>query len=396
MIESRQPLAGAEESPAVSLPRLSTARRVLAYTADAAALFTAAHGLTNILAMYQVGAVPAWRSLLLTAALVSVLVLFTRIHRAAFARTARPTRLLVVSGLLAAVALALSTAGGEFTAIIWLMGMATHVRLRTTLSLAGLVLVAATVSIILHEVFLLQTIAVNEGMWYGYLYSAFSMLIWTLAPTALVAASVWMWHTLQIAQQGQQARARLALSEERLRFSRDLHDVLGHHLSVISLKSELATKLSPPEAERSRTEIAEVHRLARTALSETRSVVHSYRTLDLDEELDGVRATLQAAGVRCTLDVNTTQQPEEVRGVLAWAVREGATNVLRHSSASYTTIRIIAGTLELRNDGVNPAANDGASSGLSGLTERVNAAGGRLSTESTASGEFVLRVTVPG
>ncbi|WP_433238517.1 sensor histidine kinase [Streptosporangium sp. CA-135522] len=191
--------------------------------------------------------------------------------------------------------------------------------------------------------------------------------------------------------------ARLAASEERLRIARDLHDLLGHSLSLIVLKSELAGRLAENGAERAVTEILDIESVARQALVEVRDAVSGYRQRGLAGELDGARAALEAAGTQVTVRLAGTPLPDAVDGLLGWAVREGATNVLRHARAARCEITVVhdeeATVLEIMDDGRGAAAY-GPGSGLSGLTERVEAAGGAVAAGPCETG-FALRVRVP-
>ena len=135
---------------------------------------------------------------------------------------------------------------------------------------------------------------------------------------------------------------RLAVAEERLRFGRDLHDLLGHSLSVIVLKSELAARLSGAAPERAADEIRDVERVAREALREVREAVAGYRQLGLGQELERVRATMSAAGIEVSVQSLAGALPAPVDSTLAWALREGVTNVLRHSRAQrHTRVSVI-------------------------------------------------------
>ncbi|MEV8637080.1 sensor histidine kinase [Streptosporangium sp. NPDC051023] len=211
---------------------------------------------------------------------------------------------------------------------------------------------------------------------------------------------LWFWKVARSAEEVKEARARLAVTEERLRFSRDLHDLVGHSLSAIAVKSEVAVKLSGIDAERAAAEMDEVRGLAREALKEIRTAVRGYRTVDLDAELRSMVAVLEAGGIRCTLEVPGERIPEELATLLAWVVREGTTNVLRHSSATGCRIAIVlregTAVLEMTNDGVARAHGRGGT-GLAGLSERVTAAGGVLTAGAGTggAGEFRLRATVP-
>src|SRR5262249_26323189 len=117
--------------------------------------------------------------------------------------------------------------------------------------------------------------------------------------------------------------ARLAVSEERLRIARDLHDLLGHSLSVIALKSELARKLIEREPSRAAAELDDIESVSRTALAEVREAVQGYRQLGLAVALENARTALTAAGIDCEVAETDTALPADVDAVLAWAVREG-------------------------------------------------------------------------
>jgi two-component system, NarL family, sensor histidine kinase DesK len=134
--------------------------------------------------------------------------------------------------------------------------------------------------------------------------------------------------------------ARQAVAEERLRLARDLHDLLGHTLSMITLKSELAGRLLEKEPARAAQEIQEVEREARRAGREVRAAVAGYRQPALDSELEAARQILTAAGIACEVEQTAGALPSATDAVLAWTVREGVTNVVRHSRARRCTIRI--------------------------------------------------------
>ena len=127
--------------------------------------------------------------------------------------------------------------------------------------------------------------------------------------------------------------------EERERFARDLHDLLGHSLSVIALKAELAGRLLPDDAAERGGEVGELEQVARAALGEVRDAVSGYRQPTLDGELAGARMALSAAGIEADVQRVRGALDPDVEAVLAWAVREGATNVIRHSGARHCTLR---------------------------------------------------------
>jgi two-component system, NarL family, sensor histidine kinase DesK len=202
-------------------------------------------------------------------------------------------------------------------------------------------------------------------------------------------------------QQLREARgelARLAVADERLRIARDLHDLLGHTLSVIALKSELAQKLVERDPARAASELGDIQAVTRQALGEVREAVHAYRQLALGEALSGARAALAAAGIECRLDEESVSLPPDVEAVLAWAVREGTTNVVRHSRARSCAIRVLASAdsaaVEVEDDGEGGTAGT-AGSGLAGLAERAARVRGSLEAGARPEGGFRLRLTVP-
>jgi len=205
-------------------------------------------------------------------------------------------------------------------------------------------------------------------------------------------------------QRAREELARQAVTEERLRMARDLHDLLGHTLSLITLKSEIAGRLlgkNPPAAME---QVHEVERVARQALREVREAVSGYRQRTLRGELDGGRQILEAAGIECTIEYKPQSFPPSTDMVLAWVVREGVTNVIRHSHAQHCLIRITSTDgyigVEISNDG-DPRKETSTvewGSGLSGLAERIANEGGKLEVgrQPTSNGPgFQLRVEIP-
>jgi two-component system, NarL family, sensor histidine kinase DesK len=194
--------------------------------------------------------------------------------------------------------------------------------------------------------------------------------------------------------------ARLAVARERERFARDLHDLLGHTLSVIALKAELAGRLLPERPGEAAGEVADVERVARTALSEVRDAVSGYRQPTLDDELAGARMALSAAGISADVREPVVKLDPTVEAVLAWAVREGATNVIRHSGAANCVVKVSANLteaeVEVVDDGVGAAMTNGApGNGLTGLAERARTLGGRVEGGALPGGGYRLAVVVP-
>jgi two-component system sensor histidine kinase DesK len=188
----------------------------------------------------------------------------------------------------------------------------------------------------------------------------------------------------------------LAKVAERERIARDLHDVLGHTLSVITLKSELAGKLMERDPERARKEIGEVEQISRQALSDVRDAIRGYRSKGLSAELALAKSTLETAGVTVQCDAATTVKlPAVQESVLSLAVREAVTNVVRHAQARTCRMRLEQQNgscrLEIQDDG--RGSSNGEGNGLRGMRERVEMLGGTLQ-RSTDSGT-TLTITLP-
>jgi two-component system sensor histidine kinase DesK len=192
--------------------------------------------------------------------------------------------------------------------------------------------------------------------------------------------------------------ARLAVSEERARFARDLHDLLGHSLSVIAVKAELAERLLACDPARAAEHVTDLKTVARDALGEVRDAVSGYRQPTLVSELEGARMALQAAGIEAELEAADVELPADVEAVLAWAVREGTTNIVRHSGARSCRIVVQPGPGDVSaevvddGDGQGPA---GIGHGLAGLRERAARVAGEVEAGPGPDGGFRLRVTVP-
>lgn len=197
--------------------------------------------------------------------------------------------------------------------------------------------------------------------------------------------------------------ARFAsVTDERLRIARDLHDLLGHSLSLIALKSDLAQQLLPIAPQRAAAEVADIERAAREALREVREAVAGYRRPTLAAELHEAHRSLTAAGIAYAsrIDQRTIESlPRAAESALSWAVREGVTNVIRHSQARHCEIWLapLAGEalLELDDDGVGVGTGAVHGNGLHGLSERVAAVGGHCDASPRPEGGFSLRVWLP-
>ncbi len=187
--------------------------------------------------------------------------------------------------------------------------------------------------------------------------------------------------------------ARLAVEEERNRVARDVHDILGHSLTVITVKAELAARLLEIDPERARAEVEQVEALAREALADVRGAVEGFREISLSGELARAREALTAAGIEARLPRRVDTVDPGLRELYAWAVREGVTNVIRHSGARVCSVTIDEDGLRLRDDGRVAAPAPGArpaGHGLQGLAERAHAAGATLSARRLEPSGFEL------
>jgi two-component system, NarL family, sensor histidine kinase DesK len=200
------------------------------------------------------------------------------------------------------------------------------------------------------------------------------------------------------------AHARLAVAEERLRFARDLHDVLGRNLSLIAIQSELAAELARRGDQDAAGQMLQVRQVAHESLREMRAVVSGYRTADLGTELAGAQDVLRSAGMSCRVIGDAAVLPADVQAALGWVVREGTTNIIRHSDATACTIELHildspgaprAVTLCMDNDRVHTPAAGSGGSGLAGLGERLAGLGGSITTGHPRNGHFRLEASLP-
>ncbi|MER6524798.1 histidine kinase [Streptomyces sp. NPDC001508] len=200
--------------------------------------------------------------------------------------------------------------------------------------------------------------------------------------------------------------AQLAANEERLRLARDLHDLLGHSLSLITLKSELAGRMLPAHPDRAAQQVADIERVSRQALVDVREAVTGYRRPRLAAELAGAQVALTAAGVTAQMpaEPDLAGVPEDAESALAWSLREAVTNVVRHSGAQRCAVRVLrrqtldGPVLELCvEDNGAGGSGMGPGNGLTGLTERLEKAGGTLEAGRVKHGfRLVARVPLAG
>jgi two-component system, NarL family, sensor histidine kinase DesK len=260
--------------------------------------------------------------------------------------------------------------------------------------------VAAGVMLLATDAYV--AIAVLAAVTFG--LGVFSGMAWLVLPTAVLGlwatAFVRQVATVEELRSAREELARMAVNEERLRFARDLHDLLGHSLSLITLKSELAGRLLPEEPEKAETEVHDIEEVARQALGEVREAVAGYRSPTLDEELAGAAEMLAAAAIDLEIENEAGLLPREIDGVLAWAVREGTTNVIRHSQARNCHILLAREDgmvyATITDDGRGETDQGTSGSGLPGLAERVATfSDGEFDAGPLPEGGFRLRVELP-
>jgi two-component system sensor histidine kinase DesK len=284
-------------------------------------------------------------------------------------------------GAIAALSIALSVAfGDDWLGLLVYLSVAVALALPTRYALAGVAAVTAIAVAISGEI----AVAVQVV--------AFGVL--------LVAVR----RLMELVQELEAARgqvAALAVSEERLRLSRDLHDLLGHNLSVITLKSELACKLLAHDPGAVEREVRDIESVARTSLQEARAAVRGLRGASLQAELDRAREALEAAGIAATVRTEGPL-PAGIEAPLAFTIREATTNVIRHSRARRCEVSVRrtgdAAEVEVRDDGIGTPTSGGEGSGLRGLGERLAQVGGAIDAGPDPDGGFrvIARVPHPG
>ena len=226
---------------------------------------------------------------------------------------------------------------------------------------------------------------------------AFTVWYSTLISGFIVATILVLFSAIRELRETREELARTAVSEERLRFARDLHDLLGHTLSVMVVKAQAVRKLIPRDAGLAVEQAGDIETIGRDALRQVRLAVSGYRGQGLSAEIDGARTALRDSGIELVVRQRGTPLPDEAGALLGWAVREGVTNVIRHSGAANCEIAVDGrdGTavLAIRDDGCGGSAAKG--NGLQGLTERIGGAGGRIEAGPAEPGGYLLTVTLP-
>jgi two-component system sensor histidine kinase DesK len=248
----------------------------------------------------------------------------------------------------------------------------------------------------------LAVVASLLGSWLGGQLS-WSGAVQDAAMVALGAwgllAQVWMLRVAERLDRARRLESVAAVTDERLRFAADLHDIQGHNLEVIAFKSELAERLAVADPQRAVAEMREVQHLARQALGDTRAVVQGYRRVTLETEMTNAARVLTSAGIDCRIERGAEPPglPDEVAMLIGLVVREGTTNVLRHSAARRCTIALTAEATSVRLRMTNDAplgGRPGPAGGLAALADRLTSAGAALRWH-TKAGEFTLEATVP-
>ena len=248
-------------------------------------------------------------------------------------------------------------------------------------------------------------VVVAASMWAAWVVEPHeASRMWSQALVVLLAgaassAFAALLDTVSELRRTRQELARVAVAEERERFARDLHDLLGHTLAVMVVKAQAVRRLAATDPDAVVEHATDIEQIGRRALGDVRQAVDAMRAPTLADELDEVRRALDAAGIRTTVDWSADQPSGKADEVLAWVLREGATNVMRHSGASACRIGLVErdGRLELTiaDDGVGrPTAPTIRLGGLTGLRDRLAAAGGELVVDRPGEG-FRLVATVP-
>jgi two-component system sensor histidine kinase DesK len=257
-----------------------------------------------------------------------------------------------------------------------------------------LIIAAACIAPVLGAV--VSFVSGDDELLYAALFplGLLAFTIWTML------GPLWAWDIAGELDQARHMSAELAVKDERLRFAADLHDIQGHHLQVIAVKSELAARLVQLDPPRAAAEMVEVQRLSTEALRETRALVYGYRQTTLEDEISNATRILASADIdaRMSIEPSTQKLSRSGRRLLGLVMREATTNVLRHSHAVHAEVdfRVDANRAQLQvcNDGVVGPSEQPAGSGLATLAERLVAAGGELTWRHDGE-RFVVTATLP-
>ncbi|MET9903293.1 sensor histidine kinase [Streptomyces sp. NPDC006446] len=302
-------------------------------------------------------------------------------------RESRSTRVALALMGLVTCALAIGY-GGTWLYFFPLLGLATGAVLRgPRLGQIGLALTA-----------LAAAVSVARAGW-----DAVNVAYGTFLSTMVTAAILSLSEAVRELREAREELARRAVEKERMRFSRDLHDLLGHTLSVIVVKSEAARRLAPRDLDAALVQVTDIESVGRQALTEIREAVTGYREGSLATELDRARSALSAARVEPVVRQSGPPLVPQTEALLGWVLREAVTNVVRHSDATRCEITV-DGTpdlvrLTVSDDGSDASPADPepgiGGTGLKGLTERLATAGGSLRAGRTPHGGFEVAAELP-
>jgi len=260
---------------------------------------------------------------------------------------------------------------------------------------AALLALFAVVPFTRHKWWIMVGLSLVTGLVFapspeGGVRTAAVLLISGIFAVGMTLLTVWALGIIDELDRAKLVEAELQVAEERLRFARDLHDVVGRGFSAIAVKSELAVALSRAgDQERAVAEMEAVRGLAVESMGQMRTLVRGYRNIDLRGEVAGARSLLSAVGCELVVEGDAAKVPRRFHDVAAWVVREGTTNIVEHSAATLATLALGSGGMSLRND--RPHGTIGERSGLRGLTERLAAVGARLDVTATDT-EFTLEI----
>jgi two-component system sensor histidine kinase DesK len=309
---------------------------------------------------------------------------------------ARPLGWLIAGNTCAAVLGVLTLAFGQYG--LWALAPAMMVAITASYLRAGprrrLIIGAAGIAPVPGV--LVSLVSGDDEWLYAALFplGLLAFTIWT------VLGQRWAWDIAGELDRARHVSAELAVKDERLRFAADLHDIQGHHLQVIAVKSELAARLVQLDPARAAAEMVEVQQLSTDALRETRALVHGYRQTTLEDEISNATRILASANIDARMSIGPSAQPlsRSGRHLLGLVMREATTNVLRHSHAAHAAVdyRVDANRAQLHvcNDGVVDPSEQPTGSGLTTLAERLLAAGGELTWRHDGD-RFGVTATLP-
>lgn len=228
--------------------------------------------------------------------------------------------------------------------------------------------------------------------------------IYSLVLPFMLISSLWFWRVVARLDEARSLAAELAVTQERLRFAADLHDIQGHHLQVIALKAELVERTLATKPGYAAEQAGEIRLIAKEAMEETRSLVSGLRDVALRDELENASEVLTLSGAACTLEISSLPAGTGAQRVLAFVVREATTNILRHSNATEASIALAPARggfeLTVKNNGVGEEPGRDGGSGLAGLRARLADVGGTLTADAGRAGaaghrSFALTAWVP-